>query len=554
MDPLMDRARVELRLPAPVKSNVTSAIHVPGIPETLPFHGSIPERSLVEMPFVRPELHRELMRWIVDPATPTAPPADPTAKILEQFGSRPRPITAAIADVATGRGTYLTQAVVNRYSHLRTQADAMLGVLLGEAVTQGQEHLPRAPRTVGNKADLLVRNEQYLPQLFADLADSKDIEAVLIHQFNWEDNGGGRQMIDRLKQLATEGKDVRIMVDAWGFREQGWGTAKRLEQELEGAGVKLERAWGFKRPFKRKDGWEHRKIIQITRKDTNRDITYLGGLGFGTKYDTWSDTMVRVQGPSSNVSSLHGMAAWRDLTGSVDAALGARIADEIEDMAEARVLGGLEGFAQGKAAVTLLENNPGVDLAATEAFLDDAATAKHRLWATSTYITSPEAVQAMIDAANRMKAAGRTPDVKLVVTGLEAGNDTKIIKWARTFYKEMLDAGVEIVERKEILHAKGWIKDAEHVTVGSMNLAHSSMVRAREIMARIEDASMVAKYEAFHTALRRTADQPALTDEVRKLIPAAICNSPGRLVTHADLESRGLKLLTWARKATGLRW
>jgi len=405
-------------------------------------------------------------------------------------------------------------------------------------------------------AELLFRNERFLPRLLSDL-DDPGVKSVLIHQFNWEDDGSGRQMIDRLKRLAQEGKDVRVMVDAWGFRERGWGEARRVEQELVGSGVQMQRSW----PMVPGQGWEHRKVINIEFEAAS-PVTYLGGLGFGRKYDTWSDLMVRLRGPVADASALQSIATWRDLTGPVDARLGAQAVRHVEQLAHgARLRGDLPGAtlganagaeqAQGGAA--LLTNQPGVRLAATEAFLQDARTAQRRLWVTSTYVTSPEAVDALSAASRRLAAQGSPNAVRMVVAGPTSGNDLNVIKLARTFYRQLLDAGVEITERPEMLHAKSWLAD-DTVTVGSMNLSHSSMTRAREVMARIDDPRLREEYESLHLALRRTADDPELSATVRDRIPAAVLDAPGRRVAPAELEGTGLRMLTWAREAAGLRW
>lgn len=174
--------------------------------------------------------------------------------------------------------------------------------------------------------------------------------------------------------------------------------------------------------------------------------------------------------------------------------------------------------------MTLLENRPGIDLAATESFLRDAATAKRRLWATSTYATSPDAIRALADAARR------GVDVKLVVSGPGVGFDEPFIRLGRTHYRELLDAGVEVFERTTMTHAKGWLAD-DVVNVGSMNLSHSSMARAREVMARVEDAGLARDYEAFHTGLRDAA----------------------RRVTAELVAGRGVRILTAIRKLVPIR-
>lgn len=437
---------------------------------------------------------------------------DDVARRLQRLGSSWRPATSALADVVTGRSTIVPPHQLELLRPFSHHADALAGGLLVEGAGAGARHVPRAPRTVGNSAELLVRNEQYLPRLYADLADARS--SITISQFNWEADGSGRRVLDLLKQKAAEGRDVRVMVDAYGFRERGLRPARTLQREMEAAGIQVKSSW----PFLPRQGWEHRKLITIDDR-----VSYAGGLGFGAKYDSWTDLMVRLEGPSGAVAGAHGLTTWRDLAGPHDARAADRLR-QIGTVLERQVAAKAAGLEAG-AAVTLLENRPGIDLAATEAFLRDARAATTRLWATSTYVTTPVAVRELAEAARR------GVDVKLVVTGLEAGNDVKTIRLGRSHYRELLDAGAEVFERTDgVMHAKSWIAD-DVATVGSMNLSHNSMKRAREVMVRVEDEAFSRAYEAFHTALR---------GQTRKVL-------------HEHLDSVGMKALTLARRLLDLK-
>lgn len=440
---------------------------------------------------------------------------DDVSLVLQRLGHRWRPASQALHDAGTGRATLLEPGLVDLLRPFRGDADALIGHLLTHGAAHGSEHVPRAPRTLGNHVTLLRRNEQVLPRLYDDIANAK--HSITIAQFNWEPDGGGARILELLEQKAREGLDVRVMIDGWGFGERGWGAAREMQRRLEAAGAKVERSWGMLPG----GVWEHRKLVEI-----DDWIAYAGGLGFGAKYDTWTDVMLRMEGPVGAVGGAHALTTWRDLSGPLDARAAARLGSIGAKLREAAVANASrESLADAGAAVTLLENRPNVDLAATESFLRDAATAKHRLWATSTYATSPDAIRALADAARR------GVDVKLVVSGPGVGFDEPFIRLGRTHYRELLDAGVEIYERTTMTHAKGWMAD-DVVTVGSMNLSHSSMTRAREVMARVEDATLAADYASFHTELRSEA--------VR--------------VGESVLAERGVRALTAARRLLRLKF
>jgi cardiolipin synthase len=446
---------------------------------------------------------------------------DQIHETVESLGGKFRPYTQALADVANGTHNVIGSSPADPAAQVT--AARQLGSLYVDAIEQGASAMPRAPRVEGNKVDLLVRNEEYLPRLYADLDNAK--RSITINQFNWEPDGSGMRVFDALKRKALEGLDVRVMMDGYGINERGKETANNMQVQLARVGVKFVRTDGLKPGG---TGFEHRKLITI-----DDDVTYTGGLGFGKKYDTWTDMMVRIEGPAADVAAGTQLATYKTLTGQLDDRARAR-AEQIR-----RTLTGAAGgiadlrdgpprsgpLAQAKAAVTFLDNTPKVDLASTEAFLRDVASAKNRVWATSTYLTSSVAKQALIDAAKR------GVDVKLLTTGPEAGNDAKNIQLGRSMFGELLDAGVELYEYPSILHGKSWLIDDGIAAVGSMNLSKSSMARAREITARVEDPGFAARYAAFHEKTR---------GEARKL-------------SRDMVDSAGLKALSLLGKL-GLQW
>ena len=436
------------------------------------------------------------------------PRFDAIHETIRSLGSRLRPSNAALEDVANGTTHVLSSDQARAAAPSRESANTLLSAMYVDAAQHGEASMPRAPRTVGNKVDLLVRNANYLPRLYADLEAAR--QSITVNQFNWEPDGSGKVVADLLHRKAASGLDVRVMVDGYGIGEKGADVADALQSRLEAVGVRFVRSGGFRIGG---TGFEHRKLITI-----DDDIAFMGGLGFGAKYDTWTDMMVRVQGPAAAVAaasslasqSTHGLYTRNRLrsihetltTGAQSAAQGVRTLTGGGAMPGAPV----GGAADARAAVTILDNRPGQDLAATEAFLRDTATASKRLWATSTYITTPIAVQALIEAAHR------GVDVKLLMTAPSAGNDSKQIHLGRTMYDEMIDAGIELFEWPGILHGKSWVKDDDVAAVGSMNLSKSSMARAREIVARVEDPTFAQTYANFHTETRAGAHRVTKDD------------------------------------------
>lgn len=431
-------------------------------------------------------------------AAALAPQVDAIHATIQSLGGRSRPATQALAELANGEPTVIGPDQLPADPARQRAARAMLSSLYVDAAQHGEASMPRAPKLDGNRVDLLVRNEQYLPRLYEDLEGAK--HSITVNQFNWEPDGSGERVAALLEQKARVGVDVRVLVDGYGIRERGADVADVLQQRLESAGVRFRRTGGM-RPGG--SGFEHRKLITI-----DDDVAYTGGLGFGSKYDGWTDLMVRIQGPAAALAAANSLASHTQHQGAHDAALPSRLGSLHRRITDAVTGAGQlqpgsvtpAPLADARAAVTLLDNRPGTDLASSEAFLRDVAAAKHRLWATSTYITTPVAADALIAAAKR------GVDVKLLMTGPKAGNDQKMLALGRALYRPLIDGGVELYEYPSILHSKSWVKDDDVAAVGSMNLSRSSMARAREITARVEDPAFAATYARFHEDTRAGAE------------------------------------------------
>lgn len=413
--------------------------------------------------------------------------------VVRRMGADRRPANAVLGDISTGRSTVLDPGTLDALRPFREQADSALGSLLVQGAIQGQRHMPRSPRTTGNTAELLVRNEQLVPRLLEDIANAK--RSISLTQYNWEPNGSGRQVLEALQARAGDGLDVRIIVDSTGFREPGEALADDLQRELEATGARVERSDALRRL----EGFDHRKVAVIDDR-----IAYAGGIGLGEKYGPWTDHYARVEGPAAAVSGANQLGAWRDISGEVldGDATGrlARIQDILRDAPNADAPAG---------AVTVLENRPGSDLQITESFLDDARQAQHRLWATSTYATSAATNDALIAAAHR------GVDVRLMVSGPGTGFDAKMLQLGSLQFDRLRNAGVQVFERTvgagdsapdvpSHMHAKGWIAD-DVATVGSMNHSYSSLRISREAALRIEDPDFVRQYVDFFEDATSTA-------------------------------------------------
>jgi len=381
----------------------------------------------------------------------------------------------ALAQAAAGAASF-SPAIARR----ARQAQARLGEIMIAGAERGHEHLPRTAAVAGNDAQLFVGNRNFLPPLFRDVANAKHV--INIIQFNWEPDGDGVALAALLKEKARQGVEVNVIIDAYGSAQGGLVKQYEFFKGLEQAGINVHRNWRIG------DGdymhaWEHRKLYEI-----DHQVSYLGGLGLGQKYDSWTDLMVRMDGPVTAQAGAQFLGSWVNVGGKISPVQKALFESAARgELGPAQVRNARTGaITEGTQTAQLLANRPQVDLAASEQFLQDAVNVKRRLWVTSPYIGSDEIAKPLRDAA----LAGK--DVRIIVPGIKSGRNLKLLAISRTYYADLIKAGAKVYELPSMMHAKSWIAD-DVTAVGSMNMSKNSFKGAlRDRLAHDRQAAAAA--------------------------------------------------------------
>jgi len=364
-----------------------------------------------------------------------------------------------------------------------------------EGLTAG---VPTHPWTTGNSAELLVEYEEFLPRLYTDLRAARQV--INIVEYNWEPSGPGKQIADILKAKARSGVEVNVMTDKRGSMGIDSTTpareAERYFEDLRSAGVNVivTDPGGNKNPF----GLEldHRKLFDIDHR-----VSYTGGLGIAGskagKYQDWHDLMLRLEGPASAQAGVEFLGEWRTAGGQVSRAQTDAFGSAM------RAPGGQK--TSGPATARMLPNTPGLGLDATDDFFRAASSDSRRLWTMTPYIGDRQVQAALIDAAR----AGK--DVRVLVPGPGSKNNGPLLGISRTFYRDMIEAGVKVFEFPRMMHAKLWMTD-DQVTVGSTNLSDGSIDEYKELSAAVRDPKTLRKAERMFIEDIRQSRQVTTSD------------------------------------------
>ncbi|GBQ93015.1 phospholipase D [Acetobacter nitrogenifigens DSM 23921 = NBRC 105050] len=307
----------------------------------------------------------------------------------------------------------------------------------------------------GNSATLMRDSDAAIDAIVADIEASR--EHVHISFYIWLADNNGMKVVTALIAAAKRGVVCRVMADDLGSRRlihnDHWSAMER-------AGVRLVRALPLghvlQRPFRgRFDMRNHRKIVVIDSR-----VTYCGSQNCAdaafrvkAKYAPWVDVLARFEGPVV-LQNQHLFATdW--------------FAHTDEDLTTLLSNAGTE--ETGEIVAQVIGTSAAVRYAAMpEMFVSLMDAAAEELTVTTPYYVPDEPIQMALCAAARR-------GVKTTLT-VPLRNDSWIVAGAsRSYYRDLLDAGVKIYEYPlGLLHAKLMTVDGKMTLIGSANMDRRS--------------------------------------------------------------------------------
>jgi cardiolipin synthase A/B len=386
-----------------------------------------------------------------------------------------------------------------RHPRLVTDADAGDPAPLHRDLFRVGNALEGAEPTEGNAVELLVDGNTTYDALGAAIDAAKHYVHAEYYLIRRDATAGWLR--ERLIAAAKRGVRVRLLVDGYG---SFWLTP-RWRRPLRAAGAQmaffLPARLLFLQPMNLRN---HRKIVVV-----DGEVAFTGGINVGNEYrgaaQPWRDTHLRLRGP-----------VVRDL---------ARVFGQDWHFATRRPLPAEEAIdeqpepadAPGTATIAVVRSGPDLQGAAREAihrvFFSAITLARTRVQVTTPYFIPDRSIVVALQAA-----ALRGVDVRLLLPS--RSNHRVVFQAGRSFYEELLEAGVGIYEYGPgMIHAKTMVVDGTVSLVGSANMDVRSFKLNFEVHTVIRDAPTAAGLEdCFEADLR-----------VSPRIDAAVWRQRGRL-------------------------
>lgn len=346
-----------------------------------------------------------------------------------------------------------------------------------------EEEIVGSPLVVGNKVDLLVDGPTTYKSMFAAIKNAKN--HVNMETYIIEDDEIGRRFAELLISKQRSGVQVNLSYDSVG----AINTPNEFFKPLKESGVNVLEFNPINPLNVRKD-WQvnqrdHRKLLIV-----DGQVAFVGGINISSVYSSgsfsrakptkdnppWRDTHLRIAGPVVSDFQKLFMATWSQQKGEPLASKDYFPAPGSKGNEVVRAIGSSPEEPYSQIYATLLS---AINSAETQVFLTNAY-----------FVPDPQLLAALKEAVQR------GVDVRLL---LPEKIDSAMVYYAsRSYYDELLSAGVKIYERQEaLLHAKTALIDGVWSTVGSTNLDWRSFLNNQEINAVVLGANFGAQMQAL---------------------------------------------------------
>ncbi len=356
-----------------------------------------------------------------------------------------------------------------------------------------EEAATGSPLIYGNRTTLLFDGPQAMGAMQNAIRGAQD--NINLETYIFDQDELGLQFAQLLIDKQMAGVQVNILYDSIGSLQ----TPKAFFDRMRAAGIKLIE-FNPVNPLKRLGAWrlnnrDHRKILVVDGKiaftggvniteDYSRSSLFRSGSGGRSSTELgWRDTHIQIEGPAVAAMQLLFLDAW---------------ASQREgDIADREYFPPLPEV--GDKLVRVLGSKPNGDFEIYKAYLLAIQESKQSIHLTAAYF-APD-VQ-LLDALKA--AARRGVDVKVIFPSIsDAG---LVFQAGRSFYTELLDAGIKIYQLKaSVLHAKTAVIDGTWSTVGSSNLDVRSFLHNSEVNLVILGTDFGATMEsAFQEDLKNS--------------------------------------------------
>jgi cardiolipin synthase A/B len=374
--------------------------------------------------------------------------------------------------------------------------------------------------SAGNAVDLLVDGEA----TYAALGRAIDgaTRRVYAEYYLIRRDATALWFRDRLIAAARRGVEVQLLADGYGsfWLDAGW-VRPLVEAGAEFAFFLPARLILFQ-PMNLRN---HRKIVVV-----DDQIGFTGGINIGDEYKgalgPWRDMHLSVRGPAVDALRSVFEQDWHFATRRDIAPAGPAPAEG--PRRKPASLPPPRG-EHGAAHVSIVRSGPDIEGPPRETihrlFFSAITIARSRVFITTPYFIPDRAIVVALQTA-----ALRGVDVRLLFPS--KSNHPFVFQAGRSFYEELLEAGVRIYEYGPgMIHAKTLVVDGTMALVGSANMDLRSFRLNFEVHAVIRDDAAARTLEAIFEDDLAASTRIDLEAFKRRSRPLRVAEGAARLLS-----------------------
>lgn len=375
-----------------------------------------------------------------------------------------------------------------RHLRFHTRREELEGTLVHALSHSLDAFLPDHLMLSGNVVVPLVSGDEAYPLMLESIRNARHhihLQSFIIHR-----DSVGKMFLEALAAKAREGVKVRLLFDRFGSTHAHFGGMFRMYRHIPNLEIQ---GWTQANPLKRQfqvNLRNHRKSLIV-----DGHLAFFGGINIANENvcskrgPAIRDYHFRVEGPLVHELQYTFLSDWYFMTEqSPDVLL---CQEHFPEM-----------LSTGPVRARIIDSGPSAHPGLPgEAFFNAITMAQHQILITTPYFVPPRDILRAV-----MAAARRGVDVRLIVP--EKNNHRYAGLASRALYEELLEAGVQIYQRKPpFIHAKSMVIDDAVALVGTANLDVRSLELNYETTILFEEPQAVARMKQLaHEEMEQSSE------------------------------------------------
>jgi len=328
--------------------------------------------------------------------------------------------------------------------------------------------------TVGNKVNVLNNGAATFDAILEALRGAKKF--IHLQYYIFDEDDIGNRILDILKEKASQGVEVRMIVDDVG----SWELKRAFFKRMQRHGIEIYSFLTVRFPSltSKVNYRNHRKIVVV-----DGEVGFLGGINVADRYITgnpsygiWRDMHLRIQGDAVNALQFVFLIDWYFVSQN--------------DIADMKYFPQKEAI--GDKAIQIVTSGPDSDWAAIMmGYYQAISNAKEYVYIATPYFMPGESVLTALKAS----ALGGV-DVRILIPEKSDAYFTALC--TNSYVKEMLLAGVKFYfYQPGFLHSKMMVIDDALCTIGSTNMDFRSFEQNFEVNAFMYDEQLSLDVKSY---------------------------------------------------------